>query len=259
MAEIFTTIKPFAWALTGGVIPSFVWLWFWHRQDRICPEPKGLVALSFVAGMVVVFFVLLVEKLIITTLPTTIHLVDILAGKLSFITPPDLTIQILLWAFVEEFAKYATVFFVVFHTRDFDEPIDAVIYLITAALGFAAMENSLYILKDIGNGGGMQIFLDGHLRFLGATVLHTASSAFVGIALAFSFYTARWVKFIMITLGLIFATLLHTYFNLSIMEAHGTLSTLAVFARYWGVIMSVIVLFEIIKWINKNKKSCTIA
>ncbi|MBI3634333.1 MAG: PrsW family intramembrane metalloprotease [Candidatus Yonathbacteria bacterium] len=259
MAEIFTTIKPFAWALVGGVIPSFVWLWFWRQEDRACPEPTGLVVLSFVAGMVVVFFVLPLEKLIVATLPTTIHLVDILFAKLSLITPPDMDIQTFLWAFAEEFAKYATVFFVALHTRDFDEPIDAVIYLITAALGFAAMENSLYILKDMGSGGSTQIFLDGHLRFLGATVLHTASSAVVGIALAFSFYATGWVKFITVTLGLIIATLLHTYFNLSIMEAHGTLSTLLVFARYWGVIMGIIILFEIIKRINKDKKSCTIA
>ncbi len=258
MAEIITTIKSFALAFAGGVIPSFVWLWFWRREDRACPEPTGLVALSFVAGMVVVFFVLPIEKLIVVTLPTMMHLVDILAGKLSLVTPPDLTIRTLLWAFAEEFAKYATVFLIAFHTRDFDEPVDAVIYLITAALGFAAMENSLYILKDIGGSDGVQIFLDGHLRFLGATVLHTASSAFVGIALAFSFYAAGWIKFITITLGLIIATLLHTYFNLSIIEAHGTMSTLAVFARYWGVIMFIIVLFEIIKYTHKDKKSCTI-
>ncbi len=251
MAEIILTLKPFMIAFAGGVLPALLWLWFWLRADRAEPEPKGLIALSFVAGMLVVYFVLPVQKLIIAVLPAIMHGIDIIALKITFIVPPVETVQTLLLAFVEEFGKFAAVFVVAYHTRHFNEPMDAVIYLITAALGFVAMENTLYILKDIANGGTADILLNSNLRFIGATIVHTASSAVLGLAFAFAFYGRFSFKVIAGMLGLILATLLHTYFNLSIIEAQGTMSILGVFSKYWLVIFGIIILLEIVKHFKK--------
>lgn len=258
MAETILVLKPYAIAFLGGVLPALVWLWFWHRQDRECPEPKGLVALSFMAGMVVVFFVLPLQKVVVAVMPTFTQLVDFLALKYSFIAPESITIQNILLSATEEFGKYATVFLIAFHSRNFDEPIDAVIYLVTAALGFAAIENALYILKDLAQSGGADVLLNGNLRFLGATILHTVSSAFIGIALAFSFFAPRLVKIIAATAGILIATLLHAQFNLSIIGVHGTTDVLALFSRYWMIIIGIIVLVAMIKHINNRHNICPI-
>ena len=143
-------------------------------------------------------------------------------------------------------------FLIAFKSKFLDEPIDAIIYLLTASLGFAAMENILYILNDINNLSTAQIFLDVNLRFVGATILHIVSSALVGLAIAFSFHGARFVKFIALTTGLIGASLLHAYFNLSIIEINGTMNTLWVFSRFWMAILAIIVLLQIVKRINPN-------
>lgn len=258
MAEFITTIKPFAFALAGGIIPALLWLWFWHRQDSECPEPKGLVMLSFLAGMVVVFFVLPVQKLIVALIPVITSLSDLFTAQFSLLAPNTETLQNILLAATEEAGKYATVFLIAINSKHFDEPIDAVIYLITVALGFAAMENTLYILKDLTQNGVIQTIINGNMRFLGATLLHTISSAFIGIAIAFAFYAPRWVRAISAIIGIIVATLLHTHFNLTIMETSGTLNILTVFSRYWIVVVGIIIMVGMIKYIFNRKKICII-
>lgn len=251
MAESILNWQPLLIAVLGGILPSLLWLWFWLKEDKESPEPTGLIALSFFAGMAVVYFVIPVQKFIVASLPSIMNILDTLSLKFSFVMPEIATVKLTLWAFVEEFAKYATVFLIAFKSKFFDEPMDAVIYLITAALGFSAMENALYIFKDLADGGVFEILANGNMRFVGATVLHIVSSAFVGIAIAFSFYAGRYIKFIAVLIGILIATLLHAHFNLSIMVSNGMVSTLLVFSQFWGAIIGIIVLLTIIKHIPK--------
>ena len=46
---------------------------------------------------------------------------------------------------IEEFAKLLAVWIAVYRTQDFREPIDGIIYSATAALGFACIENVIYL------------------------------------------------------------------------------------------------------------------
>ncbi|MGB2580403.1 MAG: PrsW family glutamic-type intramembrane protease [Minisyncoccia bacterium] len=247
MAETILNWEPVVIAVLGGVIPSLVWLWFWLKQDRHYPEPTGLIALSFFAGMAIVYFVLPLQKLVVASIAPIMNVADLLAQKFSLIPASEQTIKITLWAFIEEFAKYTTVFLIAFKSKHFDEPIDAVVYLITAALGFAAMENTLYILKDIANKETLEMLVNGNMRFIGATIVHIVSSALVGIAIAFSFYAPRFIKFIAVAIGILVASLLHAYFNLSIMGSDGTLNTLIIFSKFWAAIIGIIILLALVK------------
>ena len=74
---------------------------------------------------------------------------------------------------------------------------------------------------------------------------------FVGIAVAFSFYAPRHIKFITVILGIFIASLLHAYFNLSIIESDGTMRTLLVFSQFWSVIIGIIVLLAFVKRLPK--------
>ncbi|OHA79116.1 MAG: hypothetical protein A2747_01270 [Candidatus Yonathbacteria bacterium RIFCSPHIGHO2_01_FULL_44_41] len=251
MAETILTFKPVVIAIVGGILPALVWLWFWLKQDREAPEPTGLIALSFFAGMAIVYFVLPLQKLVLASISPIMDTANTLAFKFSLPPLNEQTVQITLWAFIEEFAKYATVFLIAFKSNYFDEPMDAIIYLITAALGFAAMENVLYILKDLAHGGAFEILANGNMRFIGATIVHIVSSAFVGIAVAFSFYAPRHIKFITVILGIFIASLLHAYFNLSIIESDGTMRTLLVFSQFWSAIIGIIVLLAFVKRLPK--------
>lgn len=258
MADFTLTWQPLAIAITGGLLPALVWLWFWHREDKACPEPRGLVALSFLTGMIIVFFVLPIQKLINAGSVEIASTVNTALNLLGTSGASEDTIKITLWAFAEEMMKYLAVFFIAYKSHYFDEPMDAIVYIITVALGFAAMENSLYILKDLAAGNVVETFLNSNLRLLGATIVHTASSALIGIALAAVFYMHRSIRITAITIGIVGATVLHAYFNLTIMNAQGTVGTLAIFSKIWIAMIGIIVLIEIIKRFAKHNETCAI-
>ena len=195
-------IATWLWALVGGGIPTLLWLWFWLRQDRD-PEPKILLFLTFIAGAVAVMVVLPIENFV--------HTLNISHGGM-----------IVAIAFIEEFFKFALVGVIALSTRYVDQPIDYVIYLITGALGFAALENTLFLLQPILNQDILTTVVTGNLRFLGATVLHTLAVAFIGIALGLAYYQSKATKVFYALVGLLGATTLHALFNYFIIDTSQT-------------------------------------
>src|SRR3989344_6540894 len=90
------------------------------------------------------------------------------------------------------------------------------IYMLTAALGFAALENTLFLIAPLANGDITKSLLTGNLRFIGATLLHIAASSIIGAFAAFFFYKSKKIKDAAIFIGLIVAIILHAAFNLII-------------------------------------------
>lgn len=219
-------------ALFGGILPALLWLWFWLKEDKKKPEPGGLIMLAFITGMIAVPFVLPFEKFVDT------HFTGVTV--------------IVLWSLIEEVFKYGFAYFTVLRRKAMDEPIDAVIYMITVALGFAALENTLFLLNPIIDGNFINTVINGNLRFLGATLLHTLSSAMVGVAIALSFYRDKTLKNAYAFFGLILAILLHSLFNFFIIKESGE-KILTVFFFVWVGIIILIFLFEKIKRVKKFK------
>jgi RsiW-degrading membrane proteinase PrsW (M82 family) len=237
MANFALTLNPLTIAILGGVLPALLWLFFWLHEDNKNPEPKGLIFITFCAGMLAVYLVLPLQQFVVANF----------AGA----TLPQMTTAL---AAIEELMKFGAVFFIAFKTSYFDEPIDAVIYLVTAALGFAAMENILYAMKDMAHGGSLTVLLNGSSRFLGAEILHTISSMIIGITMAYSFYSGRFVRTVSVVLGLAAAILLHAYFNLTIMNVKGTMNVLMAFTPYWATIIIIIVVLEFVKRLKQPTK-----
>jgi len=217
-------------AFLGGIIPSLLWLWFWLREDRKNPEPKGLLAIIFIMGMIGVIFVLPIQKFIQASIDSREW-------------------EIILWAGAEEIIKYLAVLVVLYKTRHADEPIDWPIYLITAALGFAALENALFLLKPLSLGDNAVSLLTGQLRFLGSTLLHTVASGMLGIALGISLKMDGFKKKYYLISGLVLAIALHSAFNFFIMRDNGN-DVLKVFGFLWVATIVVMLLFEKVRRIN---------
>lgn len=222
-----------ALALLSGLLPSLLWLWFWLREDNLHPEPRGRIAKTFLVGILSVIIVL----------PIQIYI--------SSITADGSSTQYLLWAFTEEFLKFAGAFLVALSTDIIDEPIDIVIYMITVALGFAAIENALFILKPLVQGDIVRSIVTTNLRFIGASLLHIVSSASVGLCIALAYYENSKIKHIAVITGLILATALHTAFNLFIIRA-SALGTIKIFGVVWCAVVILMFLFEKVKTIKPH-------
>ncbi len=221
MADI--TFKIGAISLAGGLFPALLWLWFWLREDDEKPEPKGLLVLTFLIGMVSVFVVLHLQNLV----GVIIHNEKVLT---------------VVWAAIEEIIKYTAVLFVALKSKAADEPVDFAIYLMTGALGFAALENALFLIDPVSLGSATVSLLTGNFRFLGAMLLHTLCSGIIGVGLGLSFYRGWYAKKLFLVCGLISAITLHSAFNFLIIESDKGL--FGVFSLLWGIAIVVLLLFE---------------
>lgn len=180
-------------AITLGIVPSLVWLLFFLQEDRKNPEPKRLIISTFLLGMAIPFVVLKVQVLFAD-----------FSG--SFGIREFSPFSIFWLAGIEEFFKFLAVYLWVSKRKEFDEPIDPMIYMIVAALGFAAVENIASASQSI---AGFELIT---LRFVGATLLHSLSSSLVGFYWAMAIVNKTGV-FKGILTGLFYATLLHSIFN----------------------------------------------
>lgn len=203
-----TLSSPFSLAFIAGALPPLIWLWFWLHEDRH-PEPKRLVALAFVAGLVAIPVALLFEWI----------LKDLLQSSLGPAAQFGLT-MIVAAAAIEEISKWALVRAFLFKKKEYDEPVDAMIYLISGALGFAAGENILYLSTEFQK-SFREGFMTGNLRFIGSTLLHAIASGLVGYMIARSFTSPRFKKHVAAAGGLFLASALHALFNISIIISRG--------------------------------------
>lgn len=189
-----------------GVLPSIIWLLFYLRKDSH-PESNRMILKIFFYGMLVAIPAILIEM-----------------GFFELAFPVIFNIFIGV-ALIEEFLKYLVVKGKVLHDPEFDEPLDAMLYMIIAALGFAAVENIL-ILFSLGPTFLLTETLSTTLfRFLGATFLHALCSGTLGYFLALSFFRTR-KRGRLLLLGLLIATFLHGFYNFAIIEIEGYLTFL---------------------------------
>jgi len=243
----------FFYAFLGGLLPALLWLWFFLREDAKHPEPKWLILAAFLSGMLAVIIVLPIE--VYTKCFAASEWPEAwwrVGDTLRFCNSLTGENPILLWAAAEELVKYLVAVAVILWRRAVDEPIDAMIYLITVALGFAALETGLYLMGPLGRGDIIESIIMGDMRFMGAALLHTVSSAVVGFFCALTFYRSMVAQFYALCAGLILAVLLHALFNHHIMTSTAQYGNVQIaFFSVWLGVIALFSLFERAKRITR--------
>lgn len=226
-----------------GILPSIIWLLFYLRRDAH-PESNRMVLKIFFYGILAALPAILLEMGVLGFLEELKFSPSLLAFLNIFIGV----------ALIEESLKYLVVREKVLDHPEFDEPIDIMLYMIIAALGFAAAENIL-ILFSLG-----PVFLLGNvftvslLRFWGATFLHALCSGSLGYFWALAIFETKRGKNLL-AIGLIQAVVLHGLYNFSIMELSGKLSFLIPIAV---LVYLAIFLYFSFKKLKKIKSVCKI-
>lgn len=224
---------PYLIALGSGVMPTLLWLWFWLREDAKHPEPRKLIALAFLAGMVAVAVVIPIEQWV--------------AGLLV-----SQTLVFAAWSAIEELTKFLLAWVTVLRRKDDDEPIDPVIYMVVVALGFAAAENTLFLLSPLSGITLSQTIITGDYRFVGATLLHVLASAMIGASLAFSFYKPRLARARYLLAGVILSIALHSAFNFLIMNTAAD-KMVRTFSFVWIGLIGLLAILEFIKRMPRRR------
>lgn len=148
-----------------SVAPSLLLIWFFHARDRF-REPPRIVWTTFLLGLLTIPPVVVLEGLLTAARPE---------GTTGLET--SLFDAFLVAALVEEAFKLMVLLFYSFRQPAFDELMDGMVYGAVASLGFATLENILYVFE-----GGMDV---GITRALLSVPAHACWGALLG------YYTAR--------------------------------------------------------------------
>lgn len=222
--------------LTLSFFLPFLWIYYLYRKDKH-PEPLAWLMFAFLLGILSAYLSLRAEQ----------GLTVLGFNKDSFN-------YLLLSAFIEEFFKFLVILVFIFPRKVFDEPIDAMIYMMFSAFGFAFVENFLYLLgfkelklageivgsEEIGITNGL--FLIAFMRFLGPNLIHILSSSLIGFGYSVKVATRHYLPFI---ISFVSAGTLHFVFNWIIikssvgMDSFFFLSLLLpiVWSAFWVVII----------------------
>ncbi|MEZ4156895.1 MAG: PrsW family glutamic-type intramembrane protease [Candidatus Paceibacterota bacterium] len=185
-----------------GLLPSLTWMVFYLQEDNKHPEPLGMVFYAFVVGGLMTFLALVLQI--------------VFRGALGSALGANHPFELFLFAVVEELIKFGAVYWFISSRKEFDEPLDAMIYMVVVGLGFAAVENiaslgqtTTSLITGINQIAKLEILA---LRFFGATLLHSLTGAIVGSHWGKAIEKWREVSKGIFT-GLFIAILLHVIFN----------------------------------------------
>lgn len=228
-----------------GFLPSFIWLLFFLRKDSN-PESKLMILKIFSFGMLSPLPLLLIFVLLLDLLAIRDNFNAFINSSLSIFT-----LYVFFMATAEEVLKYLAVQ-INLKNSELDEPIDAMIYMIVAGLGFAALENILILFEAHPVFVLPEIIILAFLRFISATFLHALCSGLIGYFLALSFFENKNSKKLLMT-GLIIASLLHGLYNFAILIIGGILGAIIVIIIF--ICLFIFLLFAF-KDLKKIKSIC---
>jgi protease PrsW len=179
--------------LLVAIAPCIFWLWLIYKGDKYKPEPKSLIIRTFLFGLGIAVPVAFLETALYSG-PAQGQVSLSTAAYLSFVVA----------GFTEEAAKFMVVRTSVYNSLHFEEPTDGLVYSAAAALGFASLENVIYVISF-----GWQVIL---LRGLFSNLAHVLFSALWGYPLALArlgFIRRKYLTWV----GLAAAMLAHGVFD----------------------------------------------
>ncbi len=129
------------WLLTVVVAsaPSLFLLTFFYLKDRYEREPLQHILMAFGLGL----YAMIAGHGMASTAESWVSRDWLLMGG----EPAKLFDAFILSGFVEELAKWVVLVAAVYHWDEFDEPLDGVVYGVAVALGFATLENMLFVTR----------------------------------------------------------------------------------------------------------------
>jgi len=201
-----------------ALAPVVIILVYVYIRDKYEKEPWGLLLKTFLAGAFITLPIIILEGGLSSIGQGLTGLWD--AAYNAFVVA----------AFSEELFKFLVIYFLIRRSPHFNERFDGIVYAVFVSLGFAAVENVLYVISGGLNAGLMRAFT--------AVPAH----AFFGVVMGFYFGKHRFInKSKYLYLALIWPILLHGAYDFILMSQ-----------KYYLLVF--FIPFLIYLWINGFKK-----
>lgn len=117
--------------LSVGIAPAFALLSFFYLKDHFT-EPLLLIIRTFTLGALLVFPIMFIQY----------------AFSTEGIGDSNFVQSFFIIALFEEFFKWFIFMYVIYHHTEFDAHYDGIIYAVSISLGFATVENVLYLFTN---------------------------------------------------------------------------------------------------------------
>jgi RsiW-degrading membrane proteinase PrsW (M82 family) len=193
-------------AAAMAVIPAVFWLGFFYLMDRHEPEPKPLVVGVCVLGALVAAPLAdFVQYQAVPPVALEVH-------GISAWSADRLVYAILIQGLAQEMCKYAAVRYTVYLSREFDEPMDGIIYMMACGTGFAVWVN----YHAIGKQGHAVILSTAAAQAVVITLAHASFAGMLGYVMGRAKFSRRSapVRGILLMLGLLVAAVLNGQFTI---------------------------------------------
>ncbi|HAB65837.1 MAG TPA: hypothetical protein DCE23_00570 [Firmicutes bacterium] len=129
-----------AYLFVLALLPSIVLGWFIYKKDKFGKESKSLLIQLLVGGICSAFLTEVLSSVYDLIFP------NLSLTKFSFINEKELVVAVFIGiGFIEEFSKWIFLKNFTWKNKEFDHIYDAIVYAVFVSLGFATLENILYI------------------------------------------------------------------------------------------------------------------
>jgi len=203
-----------------ALAPALICLIYIFIRDKYEREPIRLLVVGVLAGAIITFPIIRASGFMAIFMPITLSQ----TGEAIFTS-------FAIAGFVEEGFKFAVLYFLVWHNRNLNEKMDGIVYAVFISLGFAAVENFLYVLHP--QMGGLQTALS-------RAVISVPSHGFFGVLMGYYFAMAKFEmssrkKFILLAF-------------LVPWIVHGIYNSLLLIGSPW--LFAVFAVFVVMMWFN---------
>jgi RsiW-degrading membrane proteinase PrsW (M82 family) len=118
----------------ASLAPIFIIAIYVYFRDKYEKEPFGLLVKALVAGILAVLPIILVERYLMSLMPDMDSV-----GRAAYQA-------FLVAGTTEELFKFVALFLLVWRSPSFNEQFDGIVYAVFVSLGFAAVENVMYVM-----------------------------------------------------------------------------------------------------------------
>ena len=202
------SLSLFALAIAPGIAISI----YIYLKDKHEKEPLKLLLISFILGA-------------LSVIPTTV--LSLIGNYFFDFNPRSSSFYFSLLScvvgigLIEEYSKFIFVRYYTYKKEDFNEPFDGIVYCVMVSMGFATIENILYVYD-----GGQTVAFT---RMFTAVPMHAIFAIIMGYYMGIQkFYDKKSYALI----GLLYASILHGVYDFVIMnpEIPGGIQTLGFIA-----------------------------
>jgi RsiW-degrading membrane proteinase PrsW (M82 family) len=184
-----------------ALAPGLAIMIFVYWKDKLDREPRRLLILAFLLGCFSILPAIIFNLFLSLVLNVEVsHSMSVTFAYAFFVV-----------ALSEEFSKFILLSGVLFPRPQFDEPYDGITYSVMIGMGFATLENVMYVLRAE-NG-----YMVGWLRAFTAVPAHATFAVAMGYFTGLAKFN-REKRFSYLVKGLIVAILMHGFYDFLLMQ-----------------------------------------